>query len=156
MKLIISIVVLLLILSKPLQGETLPIPMDLWNSVPSKERIIWLQGFTSGFLKCYGEMAAVVSNVDSTIITKSMQPLTQLISDFVINEKEIDYQTLTRTITDLYEDPANSFIEVPEMIVIARKKVEGEPTEQLLLDARKRAIEERKLIMELLERKNKQ
>ena len=43
--------------------------------------------------------------------------------------------------SDLYRDPANSYVALVDMVYIARDRLEGKDVEKSLADARKRAVE---------------
>ena len=57
-------------------------------------------------------------------------------------EKDIDlWKSLVKVIDDLYKDPANSYIPIANMCLIASRKLRGEPIEPLLQEARKEALQ---------------
>ena len=56
-------------------------------------------------------------------------------------EKGIDlWKSLVEVIDDLYKDPANSYIPIANMCLIASRKLRGEPIESLLRELRKDAL----------------
>jgi hypothetical protein len=56
-------------------------------------------------------------------------------------EKSVDlWKSLVEVIDDLYKDPANSYIPIANMCLIATRKLRGEPIESLLRELRKDAL----------------
>ena len=56
-------------------------------------------------------------------------------------EKDIDlWKSLVEVIDDLYKDPANSYIPIANMCLVASRKLRGEPIESLLREFRKDAL----------------
>lgn len=56
-------------------------------------------------------------------------------------EKSVDlWKSLVEVIDDLYKDPANSYIPIANMCLIASRKLRGEPIESLLRELRKDAL----------------
>ena len=56
-------------------------------------------------------------------------------------EKGIDiWKSLVEVIDDLYKDPANSYIPIANMCLVASRKLRGEPIESLLRELRKDAL----------------
>ena len=56
-------------------------------------------------------------------------------------EKSLDlWKSLVEVIDDLYKDPANSYIPIANMCLIASRKLRGEPIESLLRELRKEAL----------------
>ena len=56
-------------------------------------------------------------------------------------EKGIDlWNSLVEVIDDLYKDPANSYVPIANMCLIASRKLRGEPIESLLRELRKDAL----------------
>jgi hypothetical protein len=53
----------------------------------------------------------------------------------------VDRDTIISVMTDLYKDPANTFIDSKDMLYIARDKLLGEKIDDRLLSARKEAAE---------------
>jgi len=49
--------------------------------------------------------------------------------------------THIKVITDLYKDPANTYIDLIDMFYIAYQKIKGEDIESLLQEARKEALQ---------------
>lgn len=52
---------------------------------------------------------------------------------------------LAEEVSDLYKDPANMYVPVSEMIVIAQAKIDGKVVDGLLLEQRKLVLESQKL-----------
>ncbi len=53
----------------------------------------------------------------------------------------IDVAVLSNVLSELYNDPANSFIEIGDMARIARDKIQGESVDNKLLKARKKVLD---------------
>ena len=49
-------------------------------------------------------------------------------------------KTFINVISDLYKDPANAYIPIENMCIIASRKIRGEPIDSLLGELRKKAL----------------
>lgn len=54
--------------------------------------------------------------------------------------ESVDQAVLGNVISDLYEDPANAYIPIEEIYILALRKLKGEDIEPLLREARKEAL----------------
>jgi len=50
------------------------------------------------------------------------------------------FETFINVISDLYKDPANTYIPISNMCIIASRKIRGETIEALLREAREKAL----------------
>ena len=76
----------------------------------------------------------------STFVLDNLH-LLMLIGGDDVKKTEISLKTFINVISDLYKDPANTYIPVPYMCLIASRKLRGEPIESLLQEARKKALQ---------------
>jgi len=143
------IIVVLLVMSGQLLAEAPPSFGEYWNSLSVNERVTFLSGYRSGFAQC---LSGITDILELPLTDSASEQIMQLLRDYYIDDEYIDFMTLSKTITNLYGNPANSYVELPEMISIAKYKIKGESIENRLLDARKRALLEHELLLELKKR----
>lgn len=116
-----------------------------WKSFTIGERISYLDGYAEGVLQGYWEtLGIVVSDLtkDKLKSDRTTQAI-QLAKEIYL---DIDMTVLSVVISDLYDDPANSYVETGDMAYIARDKIQGKPIEDRLLGARRKAQDAYKLM----------
>lgn len=148
MKFIKVIALLIALLPSQLPADSSPNNSELWNAMTDDARVAFLIGYKQGFDHGAGSFLLVIARQEATYTRDSIWNQARYIMDYSIDIEKIDFETLSKTITSIYSDPANSYISYPEMISIAKCKVGGEPIEDKLLDARKGAIKEHELLEE--------
>lgn len=78
------------------------------------------------------------SNEEMRLLEEEMKVIKEL---YDIQSYSADYLLdITKVMTDLYKDPANTRISISTMIDIAYQKFKGENIELLLQEARKKAL----------------
>ena len=127
------------------------------NALTSKHGEVW-QELSDGNKRMY--IAAMVSGMDYVLVkilpiieAKTYEGLftqkegkeIQEIIEFRIKLSEIKeddvvdvVKDITNIMTDIYEDPANTYIPIYEILRIAYKKIKGENIEPLLQEERKK------------------
>src|SRR5205823_6846189 len=119
-----GIAVLLLFVASTARNQTDPVNFgEAWKSWPNDVRVVYLQGFMDG----QSETHLAYFNV---LPPKSREALAR--RTFL----RYDLPILRDVITDLYRDPANTYIRLAVMIYIARDKLDGIEIEQRLRYAR--------------------
>ena len=86
---------------------------------------------------------SLTKKYDTSIIEDILENYYQFVTIFKADDfKTTDalYKTVVNIINDLYKDPANTYISVSNMCLIASRKLRGEPIESLLRELRKDAL----------------
>ena len=119
-----------------------------WSSLSPGEKIAYLNGYSAGVAQAFAETLLAVKSPEykSNLPIRDQVPA---ISITGIEEKDI----LSKVISNLYEDPANSYIQLNDVISVAIDKIAGKPTESAIQSARSRAVYEHELLREWLKEK---
>ncbi len=143
-------------------GESPPSFGAYWKSLSENERVTFLGGFSQGFSTGWQEMLLVLpqdsitmNRIPETEKLRQNEQLKQMLNDYSVDDEEIDFVTLSKTMANLYADPANSYIELPDMICISQHKIRGENIDARLLKARDYVIRGRKTLEELKQKGGK-
>ena len=68
----------------------------------------------------------------------------------IVSQKYPNLEVIRDIMTDLYKDPANTYISFKNMIFIAKDKLSGKPIEDKLIEERKSIKEAEEKMQELL------
>lgn len=123
---------------------------NFWTSMNAHEQTFYLEGYSQGVLYGIFEMAVIYNNEEDREKTEKER---QLIKKIYLRDNSIDMKVLSKVITDLYSDPANSYIETNEMIFLAKDKLQGQPIDEKLIRARKYAHDTHKFRQNLMKDK---
>lgn len=109
-----------------------------WSQLPPVARSAYVDGVVDGGSHAYTEAASEWLPPGET--TKKPEP------EKVANVRKkifimVDRDPIIAVMTDLYKDPANTFIDTKDMLYIARDKLLGEKIDDRLVSARKKAVE---------------
>jgi hypothetical protein len=127
-------------------------PCQMWNSMNDNNKISYIMGVKEGIEICMYKLAdwlpAFSTNKDEKAlffaILEDYERFVGLFYDEAIVDdynKFLDrLNTVVKTISYLYKDPANTYISVSNMCLIASRKLRGEPIESLLRELRKDAL----------------
>lgn len=111
----------------------------LWNSLIGLEKACYIRGFRDGLLEGMGELQAVSKtsepNREEAMVFYAWIKHRALY-DFIWKHGE----AISAVMDDLYKDPANMYITLKEICVIASQELKGEDIEPLLQKARKEAL----------------
>ncbi len=133
---IMSLTIISLAQSPPNDGQ-------YWNSLSNDERVAFLSGYNHGLndflLEIYGILPEMLPG-DSIRQREFGIRIIRIMDEYYINDEVVDFTTLGKTTQNLYEDPANSYIALSDMIKISSDKIRGEIIDQKLIEARKTAI----------------
>ena len=120
---------------------------EMWNQLTGETKFIIVVAYTAGIQHCFIELVPLLtvrsdqappSNEDKRLWEEEMKVINKL---YEIQSCSADYLLdITRVMTDLYKDPANTRISISIMIDIAYQKLKGEDIEPLLREARKEAL----------------
>ncbi|MDD5606839.1 MAG: hypothetical protein PHN37_03205 [Candidatus Pacebacteria bacterium] len=171
-KLLFFIIFLILILSTSLSASGQSYNYrEVWNSWTDYQRYIYLWGFQDAreFI-CYDICDIIQEFLGSEQLSiyelVKIINLTNKIDLLEINANIVDYEELNLSIdtdspdlkairdvmTDLYKDPANTYISFEKMIFFAIDKLSGESIENRLEEERKSIKESEKKYQELLKK----
>ncbi|MCJ7648121.1 MAG: hypothetical protein MUP85_05875 [Candidatus Lokiarchaeota archaeon] len=113
---------------------------ELWLEMDSLQKDLFLVGVRDGILY-------VLKNVfseDSSGLKDLSNTKREMFLDYIL-KRHTDFNdnrdVLKDIITNLYKEPANSYIEYVKMIDIAMKKLKGEDIESLLRKTREEALQ---------------
>ncbi len=109
-----------------------------WSLLPPLARSAYLDGVMDGSGYAYFEAAA--EWLPSGELTKKPEPA----SVVKVRKKVflmVNRDSIIEVMTDLYRDPANTFIDTKDILFIARDKLLGKSIDDRLVSARKQAVE---------------
>ncbi|NKE72170.1 hypothetical protein [Candidatus Manganitrophus noduliformans] len=109
-----------------------------WSQLPPIARSAYVEGIVDGGSHAYFQ-AASEWLPPGEIIKKPEPEKVGIVRKKVFIM--VDPNTIISVITDLYKDPANTFIDTVDMLYIARDKLLGEKIDDRLVSARKKAVE---------------
>jgi len=148
MKKITIIFIIVICLLSFLGTSSLAKPSEVWNKLKDFDKGVLVFGVRQGAWMFIEQLAdcrpTQFANNESEVkfmaFFKDVYNFTNL---FLTGdtEKSVDlWKSLVEVIDDLYKDPANSYIPIANMCLIASRKLRGEPTESLLRELRKDAL----------------
>lgn len=148
MKKITIIFIIVICLLSFVGTSSLAKPSETWNLLKDFDKEVLVYGIRQGawmFIEQVADcrptqFANSESEVKFTAFLKDAFNFTNL---FLTGdtEKSVDlWKSLVEVIDYLYKDPANSYIPIANMCLIASRKLRGEPIESLLRELRKDAL----------------
>ena len=148
MKKISIIFIIVICLLSFLGTSYLAKPSETWNLLKDFDKGVFVMGVREGAWMFMEQLAECrpTQFANSELETKFMtfyKDALNFTNLFLTENKEksIDlWKSLVEVIDDLYKDPANSYIPVANMCLIASRKLRGEPIESLLRELRKDAL----------------
>jgi len=109
---------------------------NYWHRLTPGEKIAYLRGYKEGVTTAATE---AVSSARYSPAYSGDTPINEIVPSLEIYMvKDIDI--LSKVISNLYEDPANSYIQIKDMILVAKDRVLGKSTESTLQSARSKAL----------------
>lgn len=127
-------------------------PCQMWNSMDDNSKISYIMGVREGIEICMYKLVdwlpAFTSNREEKVIFFDiLEDYTNFVGLFYDEAIVDDYNkvldrlhTVAKIISGLYKDPANTYINVSDMCILASRKLRGEPIESLLKELRKEAL----------------
>lgn len=121
---------------------------EYWNYMHHTDKIVYIAGVIGGVRMWMKQILdhsphQFTSKEDevkfSTFALDNFNFLNLFVTD---DKKETEklLETFINVISDLYKDPANTYIPIANMCLIASRKLRGEPIESLLRELRKDAL----------------
>jgi hypothetical protein len=124
---------------------------DTWDLMSHTDKLVYLMGVYQTIEMFVSQMANYgptqyksTNKNNETIFTAFLEDTVYIVTwvrktksepNEVINRLE----TFIDIISDLYKDPANSYIPAPNLLLVASRKIRGEPFDSLLNDLRKKS-----------------
>ena len=103
-----------------------------WATMTVLARAWYVKGFQEGTGYAFNKTVGFLIDRQGSVKDSEIEPLR------LATMTEHDASVLADLVTDLYRDPANTYITHAAMIYIARDKLNGKDTEPLLREARLR------------------
>jgi len=144
----ILLTTLLFIPSKPYAGERYNYG-KIWKSWTNYTRYVFLWGFQEGINSAYFKSAKGWLE-EREFFTKPETLKVKKVRESVF--LFFDIESIRDVVTDLYQDPANTYIPFDKIVYIARDKLKGESIEEPLMKTRKETLNSY-LLQEKLEQK---
>ena len=118
----------------------------IWNSWSDYMRSIYIMGLKDGLQEqiSFSFIARLIIEEKSVFdkylkdseVVKTEEARNKTLSDFIRGDDEV----IRNVMTDLYEDPANTYISFYDMGGIAYRELKGKSLESLLREAREKAL----------------
>jgi len=148
MKKISIIFIIVICLLSFWEASSLAKPSETWNLCKKMEKAMLVFGVRQGAWMFMEQVADChpIQFANSELEVKFMAFYKDALSFTNLfstgnEEKSIDlWKSLVEIIDDLYKDPANSYIPIANMCLIASRKLRGESIESLLRELRKEAL----------------
>ena len=121
---------------------------DDWNYMHYTDKVVYVWGVTSGVSMCIKQIAdyppsQFTNKKDEAKFYALLKDNFNFINLFVTGDKKKTadlLKTFVNIVSDLYKDPANTYIPIANMCLIASRKLRGEPIELLLGELREKAL----------------
>jgi len=124
-------------------------PSQMWNSFDDNAKEVYIWGIREGIVMCMEQITerfllpAFINKNDTSIIEDILENYDQFVRIFDVDDYETQYnllKTVVNIVNNLYKDPANTYIAVSDMCLLASRKLRGEPIDSLLEGLRKKAL----------------
>jgi len=124
-------------------------PSQMWNSFDDNAKEVYLWGIREGIVMCMEQITerfllpAFINKNDTSIIEDILENYDQFVRIFDVDDYETQYnllKTVVNILNNLYKDPANTYIAVSDMCLLASRKLRGESIESLLRVLREKAL----------------
>ncbi len=135
--------VALFLATLPLQAASPYHYGQYWESLTKEMRVQYVAGFKDGMASASYHLKGKAYLDQNPKDQKHLRRSEATIQD--LTHIHSDQQTLAKVMTDLYKDPANMYVPLSEMLVIAQSKIDGKPVEDMLLQQRKLILEANKM-----------
>jgi len=123
-------------------------PSKYWNYMHYTDKAVYVTGVIDGVKMCIKQLADYPPSQFTN--KKNEMKFYALLKDnfnfinlFVTGDDKKTanlLKTFINVISDLYKDPANTYISIADMCIIASRKLRGEPIESSLRELRERAL----------------
>jgi len=121
----------------------------MWNSFDDNAKEVYIWGIREGIVMCMEQITerfllpAFINKNDTSIIEDILENYDQFVRIFDVDDYETQYnllKTFVNIVNNLYKDPANTYIAVSDMCLLASRKLRGEPIESPLRELREKAL----------------
>jgi len=121
---------------------------EFWNSIDEESKMAYVAGVREGVEMCLLQLIdyspPLSTNKEAvekfaTTLENNYNFIELFTKDGMEKTPNL-FKTLTKIIDDLYKDPANTYIGISNMCIIASRKLRGEPVESLLGESREKAL----------------
>lgn len=119
--------------------------VELWNSFSNIQKITFILAMDYGIIK--GIDICLTGYTDYFIEREGKEKIKQIaiaglsiLNEYLEIRSPFDIEVISKVVTELYKDPANSYIWISDMYILALLKVKGESIESSLREARERAL----------------
>ena len=122
---------------------------EIWLKLSDGYRVLYIMGFVGGMdLLAIKILPILTLKIKENLLTyeetEVIQELLYFRNYFLGLAGDVDVvKNIFNIVTDLYKDPANTYIPTYKMIEVAYQKLKGEDIEPLLQEARKKALLEK-------------
>lgn len=111
---------------------------DWWNQLSREGKISYLTGVRDGGANAYIVASQAWIPREEYLEKPTSQRIDQVIKQVFLR---LDVVDIADVMSNLYQDPANKYIDSVDMVYIARNKLLGEHIEDDLASARKEAVD---------------
>ena len=124
-------------------------PSQMWNSMDDDAKEVYIWGIREGIVMCMEQITerylvpSLINNYDTSIIEDILENYDQFVRIFDADDFKITdtlLKTVVNIVNDLYKDPANTYINVSDMCLLASRKLRGEFIESSLRELREKAL----------------
>ena len=127
-------------------------PCRMWNTLDDNSKISYIMGVKEGIEICMYKLVDWLPGFTTTKEEKSiffaiLEDYSNFVGLFYDEAIVDDYNkvldrlhTVAKIISGLYKDPANTYINVSDMCILASRKLRGESIESLLRELREEAV----------------
>jgi len=122
-------------------------PGQMWNSLDDNNKIVFIMGVKEEIEMCMYKLAdwlpAFTNKEGAVLFFAILADHEHFVGLFYVDDynKFLDLlKTVVKIVSDLYKDPANTYISVANMRLLASRKLRGEPIESLLEEFRGKAL----------------
>jgi|GEM_PF-3294400 len=113
-----------------------------WQGLSKEMRENYVNGFKDGVGNALYHIKAKAYLEKDPKNQKELKLAEEALTD--LTSIHSDNRVLAEVMTDLYNDPANTYIPTTEILVISQAKLDGKPIDSMLLEQRKLAFETQK------------
>mgnify|MGYP001080392219 CR=1 FL=1 len=122
---------------------------EFWNSMDDNNKEVYIWGIREGIVMCMEQITerflvpASKNKENTAIIEAILEDYYQFVMLFRADDYETTLnllKTVVNIVSDLYKDPANTYVNISDMCFLASRKLRGEPIDSLLGELRKKAL----------------
>lgn len=118
---------------------------ELWNSFSNIQKITYILATDYGITK--GIDICLMGYADYFIEREGKEKIKQIaiaglsiLNEYLEIRSPFDIEVISKVVTELYKDPANTYIWISDMYILALLKIKGESIESSLREAREKAL----------------